>query len=256
MKKILTPVLLVLPIIMVFLSFTSCEDDNNNYNYDAIEPGKQLITGPDSITGNGVTEFEFVALARGGSKYAWTVLSGPVVLRQSADTPHVAFIKANASTASMPASIMVVETTEGGKTGTSDTINFKIMQYCQYAGKANFTGKFRCKELVTGITDDEEYDSKIIASYPGRTYGGDTLLITRFCEFALEVKIVLSGNYDQKVTIIKEKQVAEYGEGLSITYEVEGEGTYDNCTRSLYLTYKLYVDGSYYNTGMQIYTPK
>jgi hypothetical protein len=212
-----------------------------------------VVTGPSSIVGNSVTEYEYTAIARGGSSYLWESI-GPIEVRTSPDTPYVAFVKATSNDTTKKAFIRVTETTYGGKTGsTSKYYPFMVTPYCSFPGKNFFAGKYTCKDAGLNTS----YEVSILTNIPGYTFGGDTLLITNFYEGALEVKVLMTDNPDRKISIKREKQtIAE--SGTYVLIEVSGEGTYNSCDTSLSMTYSIYVNGEYSPsiTGSQTYKYK
>ena len=109
------------------LFFTAC-NNNEDYDWNKVDPGIQYISGPDTIKGNNISKFNFYARPRGGSKFTWTVVRGPVSVTPNATNGFVGEVTANSQTDTV-GEIMVTETTYGGKTATSN-ISFKIQSSC------------------------------------------------------------------------------------------------------------------------------
>jgi hypothetical protein len=248
MKKILF-YLFVMSVVFTLIIF-SCKKEKK-YDWNAIEPGTQSITGPASITippsiiGNGKVEYEFSAIARGGSTYKWAAFTDTIkltpdtipVIRTSVDTPYVAFVRANVVKTAR-SYLQVTETTRGGKIGNPAYFTYNIAQFCNFETKERFVGNFKCVESNASIAI---YNSTIFSNIPGYTYRGDSLLITNFNNKPLEVKIVFDRNNEQTVRIIKEEQIM-MSYGIPYKIEVTGSGTYDYCRKRITISYKIFVN--------------
>jgi hypothetical protein len=100
----------------------SCENEND-YDFNAIEPLILEITGPGAAPAHGLTQFpiRYQVPHRGGSTFAWTVSTGAagagtVVLDEKYSS--IAYITFPQSSVADVATITVTETTLGGKTTT------------------------------------------------------------------------------------------------------------------------------------------
>ncbi|MBE0675758.1 MAG: hypothetical protein IH591_13950, partial [Bacteroidales bacterium] len=182
----------LLPIIgMVLLGVaamvTSCEEEND-YNFNNIEPGKQAITGPDLIyTGEAYT---FKALTRGGSTYSWEKVSGDFTVTSDG---YKAVVVSNAS-ANGTGVLKVTETTQGGKVGIPAEVEFDISLFCQF-DITKFIGDFAC--------DEEGY-----GAYPVNLSqdpnNPNAVINDNFWDYAGEGQVIsyeFSGDFDQIVTV-------------------------------------------------------
>jgi len=209
---------------------TSCEEEND-YNFNSIEPGKTAITGPALIyTGEPYT---FKALTRGGSTYTWTKVSGNFEITPDG---YQCTVISNAD-ANDVGVLTVTETTQGGKTGIADTITFDISLFCTFDINT-FIGAYTCDETGYGpypvnLTQDPD--------------NAMAVLNDNFWDYAGEGEVVsyeFSGDFDQIVTVPLQDFV--YGGGE--TGNVEGEGTYNGCTGEFYVLYTNEYDGDVYET--------
>ncbi len=150
---------LIMTLIFTAMTISSCKKEES-YNWKNIDPGKQQISGPDSIKGNDSTVYEYLAIPRGGSTYSWEVLSGPITIK--VDTlnkdplhyhPFRAEITANSSI-DTTGSFVVRETTWAGKPGIADTFKIqKILCYKPFIPDS-FVGEYTCHESVINNIDN------------------------------------------------------------------------------------------------------
>jgi hypothetical protein len=222
MNKYLSKIIFVFCCSLALLIGGCNEEDN--YNWKGIDPGIQYISGPDTVKGNNISKYNFIARPRGGSKFDWIVLKGPVSVAPNSIDGYIGEVIANSQKDTV-AQIQVTETTYGGKTAVSN-ITFKIISFCPY----NITqlvgnGKYTCYDL-----------NKLgMAVYPANftVIQGDTLVNNNFFYMGWKVKYVLS-----KDTLKEEiKVVKDYFNYNGDVVEVSGKGNYNTCTGNLTVNY-------------------
>ena len=226
---------LVLIVVVTLGVFSSCKKDEA-YNWRNIEPGKQQISGPDSIKGNDSTVYEYLAISRGGSTYTWEVLSGPITIK--VDTlnkdplhyhPFRAEIKANSST-NTTGSIIVRETTWAGKQGESDTFNIQKIFCFSSFNLDNFVGAYTCNEKVTNYLNNSFVSTSFDVNVT--QVGGDTVMIDNFYGIGWQLNYVLSKDKNETLTIVKalfDYNDATFSGGL----DVKGSGNYSTCSGTI-----------------------
>jgi len=129
MKKIIN--IFIIPLLVIgtmSLLFTSCEEEDD-YNYDNIEPKILGISGPTSVIASGVTVYTYDVPVRGGSTYEWEVQNLGATIEKDSDVKGRAHITYDQTSDSTEVSLTVTETTQGGKT-TSLTDTIDALPYC------------------------------------------------------------------------------------------------------------------------------
>lgn len=104
------------------ISFSACEEDDD-YDYDAIEPKVQGIVGPTGVLG-GFTH-QYLAVVRGGSTYEFTS-TGAIASITTLDEPHAVSVSFEESYHPESAQLTVVETTYGGIVSEPYTIDIIV----------------------------------------------------------------------------------------------------------------------------------
>jgi hypothetical protein len=252
--KIIARNIFIISILLTMIISTCKKEDK--YNWKNVEPGKQLITGVDTIKGNEVSTYEFLAIPRGDSKYEWKVLSGPVTIEvddKDKDPlkyrPFRALISAN-SAVDTNAIIAVTETTWGGKIGEPDTFYIKILCYVpfdinQLIGNGQFT------ETRSGFAPQNVSLFKIV---------GDSMVIdSNFIQIENGVvTYILSRDPLESIKIVSD--TFDYGtsEGFDGRTLVMGNGNYSVCKRSFNIHYFLVAaaNSDTIENGIVNYTPK
>ena len=225
---------LVLIVTGSLVALSSCKKEEG-YNWRNIEPGKQQISGPDSIKGNDSTVYEYLAIPRGGSTYTWEVLSGPITIK--VDTlnkdplhfhPFRAEITANSST-NTTGSIVVRETTWAGKQGESDTFNIQKI-FCYWPFNLNdILGQYTCNEQVTKYLENNAFVKVTPFDVNFTHVGGDTVMIDDFYGVGWQLKYVLSEDKNETLTIVK--TLVDYSDAtFSGGLDIKGSGTYSTCS--------------------------
>jgi hypothetical protein len=240
--KINTANLLLTGMVSVLI-YSSCKKEES-YNWRNLEPGKQLISGPDSVKGNDSANYEYLGIPRGGSSYTWTVLRGPVTikvdtLRNDALHYHPFRVELTAnSTIDTSAVIVLQETTWAGKQGESDTFNIqKVFCYIPF-NMSDFLGEFRCKE------EKIDYFDNSFKSYPlynvNISYaGGDTFMIDNFSQEQIQIPFVISYDKDEKITIVPtltDKPLSTTFIGIE---KIKGTGSYSMCNKSMKINFAI-----------------
>ncbi len=95
----------------VLVFFSACEDDND-YDYDAIEPIVQGIVGPTEVKGG--TQATYMARGRAGSEYDFSSHGAIRSITPMEDVPYGVVIDFDESFDDEDAILAVVETTIGG----------------------------------------------------------------------------------------------------------------------------------------------
>ena len=202
---------------MLIFLIVSCSKDNS-YDWKKLEPGTQTITGPDSIKGNDITQYQYLAIPRGGSKFNWTVLSGPLEIITNTTKLYSVEVKGK-SLVDTVAYIRVEEVTYGGKAGVADTFKVYVGSFCPYnISQLVGDGKFTCKYI-----DFAPYPVNITV------LAGDTLLVDNFFGMGWPVKFSLSKDENEKLTLVASDNFEYNGEAV----EIKGEGNYNTCKSDL-----------------------
>jgi hypothetical protein len=206
-------------IISLSMTLFSC-GDKNEYDWNKVIPGKQQITGRDSIKGNGIAE-EYLAIPRGGSSYDWKILSGAGTFVQDPDRPYRIELQ---STSQVSGTIVlcVTETTHGGVVGTPDTINIILTPVCDFNINL-FTGAFVGKEQ--GFAD---YSINFTHT------SGDTIINDNFFNSAYQVPFVFpqSGRINETFNVVP--TTVDYNGEPGI---IKGSGTYESCTGKMIVNF-------------------
>jgi hypothetical protein len=120
---------LLIGLLMGMLVFLGACEEENDYDFNAIEPVIASISGPNLVAAHGLTEFPstYRVPHRGGSTFEWSVTtqggSGATIVLDD-EFSSVANITFNQSSVADVATITVKETTMGGKTAElSRTVN-------------------------------------------------------------------------------------------------------------------------------------
>ena len=227
----------------LLLVTTSCKKEGG-YDWTKIEPGKQQITGPDSIKGNDSTVYEYLAMTRGGSTYTWAVLSGPLTIK--IDTlnhdplhyhPYRIEVTAN-SAVNTSGSIVVRETTWAGKQGESDTFNIqKILCYSPF-NINEFEGDYICDETILNISDNT-FNSPLPFNVKLTRSGGDTVQIDNFYGIGIPLYYIISEDKNESlkvVTALTDEINTSYFTG---TMEIRGTGYYSSCNKTITVNFAL-----------------
>lgn len=128
-SKLLTALLMGM-----LLVFGACEDEND-YDFDAIDPIIMSISGPNLVAAHGLTDFPstFRVPHRGGSTFDWSVTTasgrGATVILDD-EYESVAYITFDQSSVADVATITVVETTMGGKTSPAFSRTVNLSPFC------------------------------------------------------------------------------------------------------------------------------
>ena len=221
MKKYLFKYSALLSILVCFI-FSGC-GKTDNYDWNSIDPGTQNITGPTVVKGNNIDKYNFLARPRGGSKFEWTVLSGPVVVNPNPVNGFIGVVTANSNT-DTDAKIQVTETTNGGKTAVSN-YTFHVISFCTFnSSQLIGDGKFTCQDKNSIGVATYDANFKILP--------GDTLLNDNFFYMGWKVKYYLSKDVNEEITMVKSQ--FEYNGDV---VEVSGKGNYNTCNSSFSVNY-------------------
>lgn len=200
----------------------SCKKDDN-YDWNAVEPGKQKISRADadtskikldSVKGDNISIRSYVAISRGGSKYKWIAGNNFLKIIERPTAPFWVDIKAE-SRVDTAAWLWVQETTKGGKTSQPDSMRIIIFGFCQYN--------------ISELLGNGKFISKMAPYAPYKVnlnkIDGDTIVNDNFFSMKWPLKYVLSKDHHEIITIVKNQRFIYNGE----TVEVNGSGTYNTC---------------------------
>jgi hypothetical protein len=232
MKRITVRIFVSFFLAMIVIS--SCENEKE-YNWKNVEPGKQKITGVDTIKGNN-TPYEFLAIPRGGSTYEWKVISGPAIITLDEKIPYKAYVKGNSSLDSS-ALIVVTESTWGGKQGEPDTFLISKI-YCYVPFNMNqIIGNGQFSSSRPGYA---AFVTTLVA------LSGDSIIADKnFFNIGQNVEFVLSRDANETLKIVPVR--FEYNtpdESFLGVATLVGYGTYSVCKRSLKINYSFVTDYS------------
>jgi hypothetical protein len=217
----------------IILISTSCKKEGG-YDWTKIEPGKQQITGPDSIKGNDSTVYEYLAMTRGGSTYTWAVLNGPLTIKVDTlnhDPLHYHPFRVEITADSKidtSAQIIVRETTWAGKQGESDTFEIKKIACYIRLDWNKFVGNNTCNETILNpFKKMEPFDVDLIH------VGGDTLVNENFYGIDWQLKYVLSHDKNETLKVINATFEDSNNPIFDGPFEVRGNGTYSTCNGTI-----------------------
>lgn len=210
MKKI--PFITALTFLVILL-IVRC-GNKDNYDWKSVDPGKQTISGSNYIKGNNTTIYDYLAIPRGGSVFAWasSVSSNTLTIDQDSKFPYLAHVKAN-TTNDTSIMLYISETTWGGKT-SKDTMNIFVEGYCPFdINQLIGNGKYTCSEM-----NYVPYNVNL------NIIGSDTVLLDNFSNNGWQLKYVLSGDINESIKIA-DNHYSYNGEPVI----VKGYGTYNTC---------------------------
>lgn len=227
MKKVIYSILIAIIAVCIFT--LSCKE-KDDYDWSKVEPGNQKISSLnddtvaitlDTIKGNNVYTYTYLGIPRGGSKFDWKVLNGPLTLTPDKDKPYIVTIVANSS-ADTICKVELTETTWGGKIA-KDTLTLFVQSYCPY----------NVVDLIGGGIFESRNNDYIHYNVGITILENDTLVNDGFFLSGWSLKYVLSKDFNEKVTI-PDNQTYDYnGE----TVKVIGYGTYNTCKGLIILHY-------------------
>ncbi|MFP4655230.1 MAG: hypothetical protein ACLFMM_06105 [Methanohalobium sp.] len=221
---------------------SGCEENEDNYNYDNIEPRLVGgISGPKEAAATGFNKYKYSVIHRGGSDYTWSVDKDEYVesLQQDSDYPNEAYIQyAELHDTSMVA-ITVEETTKGGeKTSTTDSV--QLLPYCPYPVE-NYIGYYTSSN-TSDVADTVYIDTTDLPNQlrvygladfitnPER-WGENWILGDGSCNIDL---------YCENIVKIEQQWIGD--SDYPATYYIEGSGTIDTTTNVITLFYNILYD--------------
>jgi len=220
MRRLITYTIIAFSIMTMVV--VSCKKDT--YDWTKVIPGDQVINGPVTIKADNITNYEYLAIPRGGSIYNWQVVRGPITIENDKDMPFRINIKGQ-SQVDTSAEISVTETTWGGKSGNTKTFKIdKINCFTPFADFNQFlgSGKFKCYEI-----DYAPYTVNLTH------LSGDTIVNDNFYSMGWKLKYIISKDQNEIINIVQ-KQTFEYN---SETVQVSGSGTYSICKGEINLKF-------------------
>jgi hypothetical protein len=217
----------------LLLVTTSCKKEGG-YDWTKIEPGKQEITGPDSIKGNDSTVYQYLAMTRGGSTYTWAVLNGPIKIKVDTSNhdpnhyhPYRIEITAD-SRIDTSAQFVVIETTWAGKQGESDTFDIKKIACYIPLDWNKFIGTNICEETILDpFLKQAPFDVELT------NLGGDTILNENFYDTNWKLKYVFSHDKNETLKVINETFEDTNNPIFDGPFEVRGNGSYSTCNGTI-----------------------
>lgn len=237
-KKIL--ILSSLVVMTLGVLFTSCDEEEDDYNYDNIEP-KLIngIDGPTTATANAITKYKYSVVYRGGSEYDWSVEGNDATIdTDSADVPSIVYITYAQESEEKDVILSVTETTEGGKSvSAEDTIS--LQPFCPYPVEdyvGDYTGTQagyhsdpvtmeEGSEVNTLVVSDLAY---FVSTAWGETWvEGDGSCVMEFkCGDVVDIPFQWIGDTD-----------------YPDEYWIEGSGTVDTDAKVIELDYEVFYGG-------------
>jgi len=222
----------------LMIVFSSCEE-KEEYDFNAIEPIVNAISGPDMVAAHGVTEFpyRYTVPHRGGSTFAWTVTSpaGNSVIVKDNEYESIAFITFPQSSDTSYAVITVVETTMGGISSPPASRNIVLTPFCPYDMNAlagNWVGSAPSNDEVLVASTTGELNELVVRGLAGFvnfawgenwTEGDGSALLEFSCGDLIDIKPQWIGDSD-----------------FPDVYGIIGSGTIDPVNQVMTLTYEVY----------------
>ncbi len=139
--------------------FSGCEE-TDDYDYDAIEPAVQGVTGDTQIRGG--TEGMYRARGRAGSTYDFSSTGAISSITPVADTPDGVVVAFDESHNDETATLTVVETTMGGVSSEPYSIDISV-----FALNVGITGETELS-VIEGSPVEREFS--VDFKYPGASY--------------------------------------------------------------------------------------
>ena len=239
----------IIVIFFVALLSNSCEksameEAQDSYDYNAIVP--VVLDGVQGITliNQTFTSDYTVDYCRGGSTWNWSVTDA-TIQSISDDTRTVTVLFSDLPDDGY-ATITVSETTMGGVTSESVSLDVMVNQYCPLSGLSDLVGSWSGTDGVYG--DYESVYSSVITT----EVSGEDLLIAGIGKPFMEDfwaetvtatgDVVITINEDGTITIPRQYIYTTSYEGSPYDYDIEGSGTWDNCGESpaLIINYDIY----------------
>ncbi len=226
-------------IIALFVSalLSGCfAEEEFDYNYSSFVPRVQNMSGPSAAIANGFGESKYSVLTRGGSTYAWTVTGATATVTN--DAPNIVTIVFAESAVPLTATVSVVETAANGNASDPAEISVELAAYCPlntavYVGTAATvsdsrsytTGVTLVADGASGLILDGVMDAQVIGSW-GETYDAGV-----GNEGSLKITLNADG------TVVIPNQHFGTTENGAWEYWMRGSGTYDQCNKTLTLSY-------------------
>lgn len=221
---------------------TGCDEDE--YNFDEIEPIIMSMEGPGNVAAHGLTEFPYVYQIphRGGSTFDWSVSS---LLGSSADIvlddefPSIAYITFDQSSVEDTAYISVTETTMGGKTSSPLTKEVVLNPFCP---------EVMDPWLGTWSSDNGLDHAELPLTVPPQTLNTFVIdgLLGGLVEIAWEENWKPGVGGEGKTTLVFDcgNKVVLEEQLLGETFEwgpywISGEGSYDPDALTMTITYNI-----------------
>ncbi|MFO8236079.1 MAG: hypothetical protein R6U04_11825 [Bacteroidales bacterium] len=228
--------------IVSLMLFVSCEEKENDYDFDQIEPRLVGgISGPKLATATGFTEYDYSVLHRGGSEYTWSVDNEEYVeyIEQNNDYPNEAEIMYAELNDTSHVKITVEETTKGGeKASTTDSVT--LLPYCPYPVE-NYRGFYLSSNTID--VADTVFADTTDASNQLRLYGLANFITdsTRWDEkWLLGDGSCTMDFYCNNVVKIEQQWIGD--SDYPSSYFIQGSGTVDTTNNVITLFYSILYD--------------
>jgi len=242
MKKSIFFILLV-AVVSVFNSCTTppIEAAQEAYDYDAIIPAViGGVSGP-AIAIQTFTADYTIGYYRGGSTWNWSATDA-TVLSVSDDT-RTATIQFSNYPDDGTATVTVTETTMGGITSDAASKEVTVQKYCALENGVS--------DMVGSWSGTDAYYESIITMAVSGTDLAVTGISVGFIQDWWAETVTAGGtvtmivNEDGTVEIERQYIYTTDYEGDPYRYEIEGEGTWDNCgdSPSMIIDYDIYYEG-------------
>jgi hypothetical protein len=237
-RKINALSLLIALSALLFLS--NCKDEDN-YNFDKIEPRLvNGISGPKDVTANGFTAYDYSVIHRGGSEYEWTSNNENLIVKIEKDSkyPNQASIIYKELHDSSEINITVKETTSGDKT-TSVTDTIQLLPFCPYSTmeyKGSWSSSNTQDVAQTVYVDTTDKPNQL------ELYGLADFVTSRWGESWINgdgscvIKLSCRENIEIEKQWIGDSNYPD-------TYEIQGTGTVDTTNMTMSLNYDVFYAG-------------
>jgi len=242
MKKNIFFTIILLAVVSMFNSCTTppIEAAQDAYDYNAIIPKVLGINGP-AVSIQTFTSDYTINYYRGGSTWNWSA-EDAIVESVSEDT-RTATIRFDSYPEDGTATVIVTETTMGGKTSEPNTYEVTVQKYCALTNGVD--------DLVGSWSgDDGTYDSQVTTEVSGTSLEVSGLSVGVITDWWAETitdggSFLLTVNENGTLDIPRQYIYTTEYDGDPYRYEIIGDGTWDNCGSSptLLIHYDIYYEG-------------
>lgn len=213
---------------------TYIEKSRDAYSPADVDPIVFSVSGPLTVYQTDTRDY-LIDYSRAGSSWNWSVDGAELISVSDDSKKATVFFREKPSNDTVY--ITVSETTSGGIKSPDKIIKVKIIEFCVLEID-NFTGVFNCNERGYGVYQ---------VNFRKDPLRANTIINDNFWDWpgpGQVIRYTLSGDFLETVTV--PRQTFIFGDG--VTGWVEGNGTYDGCSHTMVVDYKVFYDGAEYNT--------